>query len=61
VIEEPDATRFVVRLIAVAEKVALMRSRVHRPEAIGKMIAARGQIAEIRRGNRFRAWIVVDA
>ena len=60
VIEEPDVTRLAVRLVALAEKLALMRSRFLTPEAIAELAARGGSIAEIRRDDRFRAWIVVD-
>jgi ubiquinone/menaquinone biosynthesis C-methylase UbiE len=60
VIEEPDVTRFAVKLVALAEKLALMRSRFLTPETIGALAARQGSIAEIRRDHRFRAWIVVE-
>jgi len=60
VIEEPDYTRLAVKLVALAEKLALMRSRFHTPEAIRDMVAAHGHAAEIVRDAKFRAWIVVD-
>lgn len=61
VIEEPDYTRLAVKLVAIAEKLALMRSRFYVPEAIGHMIAEHGYAADIVRGSKFRAWIIVDA
>jgi demethylmenaquinone methyltransferase/2-methoxy-6-polyprenyl-1,4-benzoquinol methylase len=61
VIEEPDYTRFAVKLVAVAEKLALMRSKFYAPEAIAAMLEACGLAAEIVREQRgFRAWIVAD-
>ena len=60
VIEEPDYSRVIVKLVALAEKLALMRSTFHTPEAIGAMIADRGFAPQIVRGDRFRAWVVVD-
>jgi len=60
VIEEPDYTRFAVKLVALAERLALMRSNFHSPEAIGEMIANHGHTAEILRDDKFRAWIIVD-
>ncbi len=60
VIEEPDYTRFTVKLVALAETLALMRSRFHTPEAIGGMIAEHGHSAEIVRDDKFRAWVIVD-
>jgi demethylmenaquinone methyltransferase/2-methoxy-6-polyprenyl-1,4-benzoquinol methylase len=60
VIEEPDATRFAVKLVALIEKLALMRSRFYTPEAVRDMIAAHGIPASIERDGGFSAWIVAD-
>ena len=60
VIEEPDISRLAVKLVALAETLALMGSRFLTPETIAELAARQGSIAEIRRGDRFRAWIVVD-
>src|SRR5690606_14409370 len=42
VIEEPDLRRLVVRLLALAEKAALMRSRFLEPEAIAGLFPEAG-------------------
>ncbi len=60
VIEEPDYTRVAVKLVALAERLALMRSRFHTPEAIAEMLAAHGVHPSIERDGQFAAWIVVD-
>ncbi len=60
VIEEPDYTRFAVKLVALAEKLAFMRSRFHTPEEIRDMVAALGLEARIERDGGFAAWVVVD-
>ncbi len=60
VIEEPDYTRLAVKLVAVAEKLALMRSRFHTPEAIATMARGHARTTSIERDNRFRAWILID-
>ncbi len=60
VIEEPDLRRFAVKLVAVAEKLALMRSRFYTPEAIRDMIATHGVAATIERDGRFAAWVIAD-
>ena len=61
VIEEPDYTRFAVKLVAVAEKLALMRSKFHTPEAVAEMFVTSGVGAEIvREESGFRAWIVAQ-
>ncbi len=60
VIEEPDYTRFAVKLVAVAEKLAFMRSRFYTPETIRDMVAGHGLAASIERSGGFAAWVVVD-
>jgi ubiquinone/menaquinone biosynthesis C-methylase UbiE len=60
VIEEPDVTRLAVKFVALAEKLALMRSRFLTPRRIAEIAARLGSVAEIHRGSRFRAWIVVE-
>ena len=59
-IEEPNIHRFVVKGVALAEKLALMRSRFFSPQAIREIIASYGYDASIRDDDRFRAWIFVD-
>ncbi|MEE4312251.1 MAG: class I SAM-dependent methyltransferase [candidate division KSB1 bacterium] len=59
-IEEPNIHRVVVKGVAVAEKLALMRSRFLSPEMIRDIIASYGYSAAIRDHDRFRAWIFVD-
>ena len=60
VIEEPDLNRFPVKLIALAEKVALMRSHFYSPEKIGDFVIGLGYSPQIVRDDRITAWIVVD-
>jgi ubiquinone/menaquinone biosynthesis C-methylase UbiE len=60
VIEEPDLHRFSVKLVAIAEKVALMRSKFYSPEAIRDMVAAHGLQTEIKTDGRFAAWVIAD-
>lgn len=60
VIEEPDLHRFSVKLVAIAEKVALMRSKFYTPEAIRDMVAAHGLQTSIETDGRFAAWIIAD-
>lgn len=58
VIEEPDYTRLVVKVVAVAEKLAFMRSRFLTPDAIAELVRSTGRDASVSRDDRFRAWIV---
>jgi len=60
VIEEPDVERTPVRLIALAEKLILMRSHFFAPQAVqGMFEAAGGRVCLEREGGKF--WAVVEA
>jgi demethylmenaquinone methyltransferase/2-methoxy-6-polyprenyl-1,4-benzoquinol methylase len=60
VIEEPDRRHWLIRLLAVAEKMALMRSHIHRIPEIVDMLAIAGLTARIEKGNRFTSWVIAD-
>jgi demethylmenaquinone methyltransferase/2-methoxy-6-polyprenyl-1,4-benzoquinol methylase len=60
VIEEPDLNRFAVKLVALAERLALMRSRFFYPAEIRDMVAAHGLAARVEVNGGFAAWVVVD-
>ena len=60
VIEEPDLNRFSVKLIAVAEKIALMQSHFYYPRDIRDKLTALGVEAKIETDGRFAAWIIAD-
>jgi ubiquinone/menaquinone biosynthesis C-methylase UbiE len=58
VIEEPDVRTFPVKLVAAAEKIALMRSHFIAPSEIASLFPKAG--AEVRIVNdSFNAWVVV--
>ncbi len=59
VIEEPDVTRFPVKIIALAEKLALMRSKFLDPEAIVSLFPRTEARLNIIRDN-LSAWVVID-
>jgi demethylmenaquinone methyltransferase/2-methoxy-6-polyprenyl-1,4-benzoquinol methylase len=60
VIEEPDVERTPVRLIALAEKLILMRSHFFSPRSVqGMFEAAGGRVCLEREGAKF--WAVVEA
>ena len=59
VIEEPDIETFAVKLIAIGEKLAMMRSHFVSPETIRKMLSDLGAVTNIDR-NKSIAWIVAD-
>lgn len=60
IIEEPDFNRFLVKMLALAEKVALMRSHFLTPERISSMFLgyANSEIRVVKK--EFNAWIVVE-
>jgi ubiquinone/menaquinone biosynthesis C-methylase UbiE len=60
VIEEPDIGARRVKLIALAEKLALMRSRFWSPEQIMAALRARGCHPWMRRRDALTVWVGVD-
>lgn len=59
VIEEPDLGRFMVKMVALAEKVALMRSHFLAPDAIMRLFSAFEAEPRLIRDGHI-AWVVVD-
>ncbi len=60
VIEEPDIHRLPVKIIAVMEKLAFMRSHFLSAESIGRIVEQNGYSAETRTGHPASAWVIVD-
>jgi len=60
VIEEPDLNHKGVKLLALAEKMLLMRSHFYTPQKIWKMIASCGCSAKIENDGRYTAWVVAE-
>lgn len=58
VIEEPDIRKFVIKLIAVAEKLALMRSHFLDPDQITALFKQPDAKVEIKTGDT-TAWVIV--
>jgi len=59
VIEEPNIERGAVKLVALAERLALMRSRFRRPREMKRLFqAAGGRVKISRDGSDF--WVVVE-
>ena len=58
VIEEPDLRRFPVKLVAVVEKLALMRSHFLTPSQIAKLFPAGGRIRIESEENT--AWVIAE-
>lgn len=59
VIEEPNVKKFVVKMVALAEKLALMRSHFMYPENIAAMFFYESASTKIFNEN-VNAWIVVE-
>lgn len=59
-IEEPDIRLFAVKLIALMEKVLLMKSYFHTPAEIKEMAESFGARAAVKTDGRGSAWIMVD-
>jgi demethylmenaquinone methyltransferase/2-methoxy-6-polyprenyl-1,4-benzoquinol methylase len=59
VIEEPDIRRFGVKLIALAETLALMNSRFRSPEWLRALLAGHGLAARVET-EEATAWIIAD-
>ncbi len=59
VIQEPDIRKFSVKLIAIAEKLALMRSHFLSGEAIAALFPFDGAKVEIHRES-FNLWVVIQ-
>jgi demethylmenaquinone methyltransferase/2-methoxy-6-polyprenyl-1,4-benzoquinol methylase len=60
VIEEPDFTHKGVKVLALLEKILLMRSHFYTPEEIQRIVVSHGVGAHIERDNRYTAWIIAD-
>ena len=60
VIEEFDLALPLVRWLALAERLAIMRSRFFRADEIRRMLAAHGLNARTRRGRRLATYVVAD-
>ena len=58
VIQEPDIRRFAVKLIAVAEKLALMRSHFLSPQRIANLFPFDGADVDLHT-EEFNIWVVI--
>ncbi len=58
-LEEPDITRPVIRVLALLEKLAMMRSRILSAETIAGMVNRDGLSWRIIRDGRWLAWVVI--
>ena len=60
VIEEPNIDNFIIKLVALAEKLALMRSFFNSSDEIVDMIKGQEFNARVESGGRFFFWVVVE-
>ncbi len=62
VVEEPNIETVSVKLVALAEKLAFMRSHFVRPAVMAGMFRAHGARAEVRElpGNPNNIWLIVE-
>lgn len=60
VIEEPDIQHRVVKVVALAERLALMGSHFYTPEEIRAMLDAHGVRVHVEIDGRFAAWVVAE-
>lgn len=60
VIEEPNIERWPVKLIALGERLALMRSHFYHPDAIRRMLEMRGGQVTVHTDDALNAWVVVE-
>lgn len=60
VVEEPDLNHFRVKVVALVEKLALMRSHFHYPDEIQKMLSDQGLLTRIERDEQITAWVIAD-
>ena len=59
-IEEPDIRVFAVKLIALGEKLMLMKSKFHTPAEIQSMAEKHGATAVVESDGKGSAWILAD-
>jgi ubiquinone/menaquinone biosynthesis C-methylase UbiE len=60
VIEEMDVTRLGVKLIALAEKLALMGSRFHTPGELCAMVSSFGAAPQVETDGKSTVWVIAD-
>ena len=60
VIEEMDITRRGVKLIALAEKIALMGSRFYSPSELRAMLASCGAAPQVETDGKSTVWVMAD-
>ena len=59
-IEEPDITHLVPKLIELVERLALMGSHFSAPPALGAMVSACGGAAQVETDGVSTVWVIAD-
>jgi demethylmenaquinone methyltransferase/2-methoxy-6-polyprenyl-1,4-benzoquinol methylase len=59
-IEEPDINLFPAKVVALLEKLALMKSYFHTPNEIKAIIDSHGYDAQVESDGSFAAWVITD-
>ena len=59
-IEEPDISILGVKLIALLEKLMLMKTYFHNPAEIEKLVAANGVETQVTSDGQASAWVIAD-
>jgi len=59
VVEEPDITRPLIRLLALMEKLAMMKSRFLSAEIIAEMAKGPGITSKIVRDGKWLSWVII--
>jgi predicted type IV restriction endonuclease len=60
VIEEPDYSHKGVKILALIEKILLMRSRFYAPQEIRNMIVSHEVSVRIETDGKYTVWIIAD-
>ena len=60
VIEEPNIDKFIIKWVALAEKLFLMQSHFSSSDEIIAMINEQGFNADVDKDDRFILWVVVE-
>jgi demethylmenaquinone methyltransferase/2-methoxy-6-polyprenyl-1,4-benzoquinol methylase len=60
VIEEPNVERWSVKMLALAERLMLMHSRFHAPQAMQGIFERYGALVSIHANDTANAWLVVE-
>jgi ubiquinone/menaquinone biosynthesis C-methylase UbiE len=60
IIQEPDYNRFAVKLVALAEKIALMQSRFLTPDQIAALFDGNHRVKVKIERKEFNAWVIAE-